>query len=173
MIIGRGNLKLDNTSIISRAYDFLNNYNLHDFDMQYGQLGGRLSSVVMAMYLYEHKLLNLMPQYWEEFKPLTTMISSQCNNKNIIFSWFNILPTGTALPAHNHKEGKNRGCSYGTFVYYPNLIDGDISIELFKDDTWIPIHAQTGDWIWFDLDCVHRVPINNTDHHRISFAFDL
>lgn len=173
MIIRRGNLKLDNTTIVSRAYEFLDNYNLHDFDVQYGQLKGRLSTIVMVMYLYKNKLQHLMPHYWKEFEPLNEIISMHCENKKVRSSWFNILPTGTSLPAHNHKVSKDQGSTHGTFIYYPQLEDGDVLLELFENDEWVPVHAQTGDWIWFDLDCMHRVPINNTDHHRISFAFDL
>lgn len=179
MIISRGNVQLDNEAILARCYEFLNNHKLQDIIRQadlnqnYGKLDGKLSSVVMAMYLRRNKLEHLMPQHWEEFKPLVDIIKQQSGKENIINGWFNILPTNTDLPAHTHSETKRVGTSYGSFVYYPKLIENDIPIELPIDGKWIPVGAKTGDWICFGLDCVHRVPLNTTDHHRISFAFDV
>jgi hypothetical protein len=179
MITSRGNIQLDNEAIIARCYDFLKNHKLQDIvrpgelNPNYGKLGGKLSSVVMSMYLRRNKLEHLMPQHWEEFKPLIDIIKQQSGKESIINGWFNILPTNTGLEAHTHSETKKIGTTYGSFVYYPKLEEDYNPIELLINNEWIPITAQTGDWICFNLDCIHKVPVNTTDRHRISFTFDL
>jgi hypothetical protein len=179
MLISRGNVQLDNDAIISKCYDFLKNHKLQDIvrsgelNPYYGLLGDKLSSVVMSMYLRRNKLEHLMTQHWEEFKPLIDIIKQQSGKESILNGWFNILPTNTDLPAHTHIEALKKGATYGSFVYYPKLEKEDAPIELLVNNEWTTIDVQTGDWLCFDLNCVHRVPMNTTDSHRISFAFDI
>lgn len=174
MLIARGHIELNNDAIISRSYQFINEHELTDFDDIYGKLNGRLSNVVMAMYLNKNNLTHLMPHHWEEFKPLIDVIEAQANNEKIKTSWFNILPPNTDLGEHNHSRSKTtQNTKYAAFVYYPQLTEGENPIELLIDGAWTPIPAQAGDWICFGLDALHRVPLNTTNHHRISFAFNI
>lgn len=174
MLIARGHVNLDNESIITRSYQFISEHELTDFDDIYGKLDGKLSSVVMVMYLKQQNLNHLMPHNWEEFNPLIESIKNQSQGEEIKTSWFNILPPNTDLKEHNHSRSKTRqGTKYASFVYYPILTEGESPIELLIDGKWIPVPARAGDWICFGLDTVHRVPLNTTDHHRISFAFNV
>jgi hypothetical protein len=151
----------------------LEEHDLRDIDKEFGQLNGRLSSVVMAMYLGANNLRHLMPHNWNEFKPLVDAINNTCNGLTIKRSWFNILPSNTDLAAHTHLKSKERGATFGTFVYYPKLVENDVPLELLTNNEWVTVPTKTGDWVCFDLECTHRVPLNNASHHRISFAFDI
>jgi hypothetical protein len=174
MLIARGHVDLNNDAIIAQCYQFITEHELKDFDNIYGKLDGKLSSVVMAMYLKQQNLKHLMPHNWEEFGPLVNAIKNQSNGEDIKTSWFNILPSNTDLKEHNHSGGKTlQGTKYASFVYYPQLTEGAIPIELLIDNQWVPIPAQAGDWICFGLDSLHRVPMNVTNQHRISFAFNV
>ena len=173
MFLGRGHLDLNNTAIIKKCYDFLENHTLNDIDSKYGKLNGRLSTIVMAIYLSKNNLKHLMPHNWPELALLVEAIKKQSNLEIIERSWFNILPSDTDLGEHSHINSKNNGASYGSFVYYPKVAEGDSQIELLLNGEWIPITVQTGDWICFGLDCVHRVPKNNMNHHRISIVFNI
>lgn len=174
MLIARGHLELNNDTIVARCYDFLKNHNLNDFDLPHGQLSDKLSTVVMAMYLNKNNLKHLMPHHWEEFRPLIDVIRHQSNNEEVKDSWFNILPPNTALREHSHQAMKIRGVTkYASFVYYPQMIQSISPMELLIDGVWIPIPVSAGDWICFELDDLHRVSLNTSDHHRISFAFNV
>ena len=171
--LGRGHLDLDNTAIIKQCYDFLENHTLNDIDSIYGKLDGRLSTVVMAIYLTKNNLKHLKPHNWPVLVPLVEAIKKQSNLETVERSWFNILPANTNLGEHSHVNSKNNGATYGSFVFYPEVVEGDSQIELLLDSKWVPINVQTGDWICFGLDCIHRVPKNKTDHHRISIVFNI
>ena len=174
MIIARGHVDLDNDAIIARSYQFIIDHELRDFDHVYGKLDGKLSSVVMAMYLKQNNLKHLMPHNWEELNPLIDTIKSQSNNEDVKASWFNILPPNTDLREHTHAASKtHQGAKYASFVYYPEITANTHPIELLIDGIWVPIPVQSGDWICFGLETPHRVPLNTTDHHRISFAFNI
>jgi hypothetical protein len=173
MIIARGHVDLDNEAINARSYKFISEHKLNDFDNVYGKLDGKLSSVVMSMYLRKNNLNHLMPHHWEELSPLIAAIKNQSNGEEVKASWFNILTQNTSLEAHNHVASKTRqGAKYAAFVYYSQLAEGATPIELLIDNEWVPIPAQAGDWICFDLECFHRVPLHLSDEHRISFAFN-
>jgi hypothetical protein len=174
MLIARGHVDLNNDAIIAKSYQFINEYKLHDFDHVYGKLNGRLSNVVMAMYLNKNNLTHLMPHNWEEFYPLVEAIKTQANNEEIKSSWLNILPPNTNLGEHNHEASKTlQSTKYAAFVYYPQLTQGENPIEILINNTWTPIPAQAGDWICFGLDTLHRVPMNTTNHNRISVALNV
>jgi hypothetical protein len=176
MLISRGHVDLDNDAVNARSYNFLNQHklNLNALDEEMGILNGKLSSVLLSMYLQKNNLNHLIPHTWEELAPLITAIESQANNQKIKASWFNILPQNTSIGEHNHVNSKTRqGAKYAAFVYYSQLSEGATPIELLIDNEWVPIPAQTGDWICFDLECPHRVPLNLSDDHRISFAFNI
>jgi hypothetical protein len=173
MLLNRGNLNLDNDAIITKCYEFLNEHTLVDTNENYGQLNGKLSSVLMARYLEKNKLRHLMPHHWPELKSLVDIIKEQSNSEDVESSWFNILPHATSITAHAHILSKTRGAKYGSFVYYPKVINDDSYIELLINDKWVSVWVSTGTWISFDLDCLHRVPTNNTEHHRISIAFNV
>jgi hypothetical protein len=174
MLIARGHVDLNNDVILERSYQFINEHKLEDrSDHAYGQLDGRLSSVVMALYLIQNNLTHLMPHNWEEFKPLVDVIKTQSNGESIKRSWFNILPKNKGLLEHNHTNSRTtQNTKYAAFVYYPQLTH-DAPIELLVNDQWTPIPAQSGDWLCFSFDTLHRVPPNNSDSHRISFAFNV
>jgi len=173
MIIARGHVNLDNDAINARSYKFVNEHKLNDFDNEFGKLDGKLSSVVMSMYLRRNNLNHLMPHNWEEFEPLITAIQNQSNGEVVKASWFNILLRNTKLEEHTHVASKTKqGAKYAAFVYYSQLPEGATPIELLINNEWVPITAQAGDWICFDLECPHRVPLNLSDEHRISFAFN-
>ena len=174
MLIARGHVDLNNDAIIARSYKFINEHNLNEFDKAGKLKDGKLSSVIMALYLMENNLTHLMPHTWEEFNPLINAIENQSNNQKVKASWFNILPQNTSLGEHNHIAGKTmHGAKYAAFVYYSQLTKDSSPIELLIDNEWVPISAQVGDWICFDLECLHRVTLNPTDEHRISFAFNV
>jgi hypothetical protein len=174
MIIARGHVDLDNDAINARSYKFISEHNLIDFDNEFvKKLDGKLSSVIMSMYLIRNNLTHLMPHTWEEFGPLVSAIKNQSNGEEIKASWFNILLRNTKLEEHSHVASKTKqGAKYAAFVYYSQLPEGATPIELLIDNEWVPIPAQAGDWICFDLECTHRVPLNLSDDHRISFAFN-
>jgi hypothetical protein len=172
MILARGHIELDNDAIIKHCYNFLDEHKLNDYDKEWGQLGSRLSSVAMVMYLRKNKLDHLMPHFWPEFKSLVDQIENTIGKK-IKISWFNILTPGTNLSEHTHINGRARGMVYGSVVYYPKLDADDATLEIFENDEWKAVPAITGDWVSFGLECLHQVPTNNTDRHRISFSFDL
>ena len=120
---------------------------------------------------------SLWSEYWtislHKFEPLITAIQNQSNGETVKASWFNILTPNTSIEAHNHVASKTRqGAKYAAFVYYSQLAEGATPIELLIDNEWVPIPAQAGDWICFDLECFHRVPLHLSDDHRISFAFN-
>ncbi len=171
--LARGHVDLDNDAIITKCYDFLKTHTLEDLEGIYGKLDGKLSTVIMAIYLINNNLMHLMPHNWLELLPLVDVIKKQANNKNVERSWFNILPSDTYLGAHSHTHNKKSGATYGSFVYYPKVVEDDSQIELLLNGEWTTITVQTGDWICFGLDCVHRVPKNKTDHHRISIVFNV
>ena len=56
ILLHRGNVELDNDTIISKCYDFLQNHTLTDKDGEYGKLDGKLSTVIMATYLTKNNL---------------------------------------------------------------------------------------------------------------------
>jgi hypothetical protein len=171
--LARGHVDLDNDAIIAKCYDFLQNHTLTDVEGVYGKLDGRLSTVIMAIYLNKNNLSHLMPHNWIELTPLVDAIKEQSKCNHIERSWFNVLPSDTDLGAHSHIHSKNNGATYGSFVYYPKVVEDDSQIELLLNGEWTTITVQTGDWICFGLDCVHRVPKNKTDHHRISIVFNV
>jgi hypothetical protein len=173
MLLSRGSLNLDNDAIVTKCYEFLAKHTLVDTDEKYGQLNGKLSSVLMVRYLEKNNLKHLMPHHWTELKPLVDIIKEQSNSENIESSWFNILPPTTSITAHSHTLSKSRGTKYGSFVYYPKVIKDSSHIELLINDKWVSVCVDTGTWISFDLDCLHRVPTNNTKQHRISIAFNV
>ena len=86
MIIARGHVDLDNDAINARGYEFINEHKLNDFDNEFGKLDGKLSSVVMSMYLRRNNLNHLMPHNWEEFQPLITAIQNQSNGQKLDLS---------------------------------------------------------------------------------------
>jgi hypothetical protein len=172
MFLHRGHINLDNDAIIKRCYDFLDEHNLEELVGEWGQLHGKLSTVLMSMYLLKNKLGHLMPHNWPELKALVDVLE-QTSGENIKISWFNIFPPGTRLPEHTHENSARMGTRYGSVVYYPKLSQDDATLEIFSNGEWSPVNANTGDWLSFDLKCLHRVPVNNTNHHRISFTFDL
>lgn len=174
MLLARGHVDLDNDAINARGYKFITEHELKDIDNIYGKLNGKLSSVVMQIYLRKNNLIHLMPHNWEEFEPLITAIQNQSNGETVKASWFNILLRNTSLEEHNHVASKTmQGAKHAAFVYYSQLPEGATPIELLIDHEWVPIPAQAGDWICFDLECLHRVPLNLSNDHRISFAFNV
>lgn len=170
--LGKWHIELDNDAIIKRCYSFLENHTLYDTDSIYGKLEGKLSSVVMASYLKNNDLTQLMPHNWPELSSLVAEIEKHSNSK-CSTSWFNILPKDTDLKEHSHVNSKNHGAIYGSFVYYPEVVPEDSRIELLINNTWTPVSVQSGDYICFELECLHRVPKNKINHNRISIVFNI
>jgi hypothetical protein len=174
MLIARGHVDLDNDAINARGYKFISEHSFDELDSEFNILNGKLSSVIMQIYLRKNKLTHLMPHNWEEFEPLMTAIQNQAQGGEVKSSWFNILLLNTKIDDHSHVNSKTtQGATYAAFVYYSQLPEGATPIELLIDNEWVPIPAQAGDWICFDLECRHRVPLNMSDQHRISFAFNI
>lgn len=173
MLIARGHVDLDNDAINARGYKFISEHSFDELDNELKILNGKLSSVIMQIYLRKNKLTHLMPHNWEELEPLMSTIRKQANGEEVKSSWFNILLPNTKIDDHSHVNSKTtQGATYAAFVYYSQLPEGATPIELLIDNEWVPIPAQTGDWMCFDLECRHRVPLNMSDQHRISFAFN-
>jgi len=92
----------------------------------------------------------------------------ELTGKSIQHSWFNVMPPGAYRGPHAH-----RLASHSVFIYYPDKVKEDVDIVLSENESLMPIHCVTGDWIHFSNTRVHEIPENKSSHNRVSVVFNV
>jgi len=109
-----------------------------------------------------------LPHAWLEFTPLLEELNVLTDKTVPTKSWFSIMIKGSYIEEHCHLKSTKYVCNY-----YPKISHDHPGLEICINDRWQEVKLQTGDFVLFDKNLMHRVPVQTIDEPRIAVSINL
>jgi len=111
---------------------------------------------------------NCVPHFWSELTPLIIKLEELTDGLFPTKSWFLVMVKGSYTDEHTHPNAQKYVCSY-----YPRITSEHSMLELYIDNEWRTIPLQSGDFVLFKKDILHRVQTQTVDDKRFNIGFNL